>query len=75
VPITGNKRARVRPFRAQCEAGNVYLVRGAWNAAYLQELCAFDAGKHDDQVDGSGCAFNSVLLEDPPKTTSITWGY
>lgn len=75
VTLTGGKRARVRPFRAQCEAGNVYIVRGAWNLEYLRELCAFDTGKHDDQVDASGCAFNAVLLEDPPKTASLTWGY
>ena len=63
VQISGDKVTRAKPFRAQCEAGNVYLVRGPWNEAYLQELCGFPTAKHDDQVDASSCAFNAVLLE------------
>ena len=35
----------------QCEALNVKLVKGAWNAAYLEELTSFPFGSHDDQVD------------------------
>jgi predicted phage terminase large subunit-like protein len=80
VQITGSKVTRSKPFRAQCEAGNVYLLRGAWNAEYIKELCGFPTAKHDDQVDASSCAFNAVLLEDPPfdaqaagMTSSATW--
>lgn len=61
VPVSGDKVTRSRPFRAQCEAGNVYLLRGAWNAAYVRELCEFPTGKHDDRVDASSCAFNAFL--------------
>ena len=60
VQVTGSKVVRSSPFRAQCEAGNVYLLRGTWNAAYIQELCGFPTAKHDDQVDASSCAFNAV---------------
>ena len=63
VQISGSKVTRSKPFRAQCEAGNVRIVRGPWNAAYISELCGFPTAKHDDQVDGSSCAFNAVLLE------------
>lgn len=63
VQISGSKVTRCKPFRAQCEAGNVRIVRGPWNAAYVQELCGFPTAKHDDQVDASSCAFNAVLLE------------
>jgi predicted phage terminase large subunit-like protein len=64
VPVTGSKWIRATPFAAQCEAGNVFLVRAAWNSAYLDELCDFGPGcLHDDQVDASSCAFNAVLLE------------
>ncbi len=56
-PVTGSKVVRAQPFAAQCEAGNVKLIAGAWNAAYLNELCAFPAGPHDDQVDASAGAF------------------
>lgn len=68
-----NKVTRAKPFRSQCEGGNVYLVRGDWNEPYIQELCAFPTGKHDDQVDGSSCAFNAVLLEPEPRKVGATW--
>lgn len=66
VQISGDKITRAKPFRAQVEAGNVYLVKGPWNAAYITELCLFPNGKNDDQVDASSCAFNAVLLEPQP---------
>ena len=66
VGISGNKITRARPFRAQCEAGNVRILRGDWNTKYLDELCTFPTGKHDDQVDATSCAFNAVLLEPRP---------
>jgi hypothetical protein len=37
--------------------GNVCLVQGEWNAAYLAELCIFPNGRYDDQVDASSGAF------------------
>lgn len=80
VPISGSKVTRCKPFRAQCEAGNVRIVRGAWNADYINELCGFPTAKHDDQVDASSCAFNTVLLEPAPfdyraagMTSAVTW--
>jgi predicted phage terminase large subunit-like protein len=68
-----NKALRAKPFRAQVEGGNVYLVRGPWNEAYLQEMADFPTGKHDDQVDASSCAFNAVLLEPLPRKQRATW--
>ena len=58
---TGSKEVRAAPFASQCQAGNVRLVAGEWNRAYLDELCDFPNGsKHDDQVDGSSGAFNEL---------------
>ncbi len=59
---TGDKSVRAEPLAVQCEAGNVYLVEGAWNHDFIQELCAFPTGAHDDQVDGAGGAFNKTLV-------------
>ena len=47
---------------AQCEAGNVRLVEGIWNRDYVDELTAFPAGRHDDQVDASSGAFAKLAL-------------
>lgn len=58
--VTGDKTVRAAGFAAQCEAGNVRLVRGPWNQAYIDELCAFPSGRHDDQVDASSGAFHKL---------------
>lgn len=63
VTISGNKAVRAKPYRAQVEGGNVYLIRGPWNEEFIVEHTAFPTGSHDDYVDGASCAFNSVLLE------------
>jgi predicted phage terminase large subunit-like protein len=68
--VTGEKQVRAMPFAAQCEARNVKLVRGAWNAAYLEELCSFPFGRHDDQVDASSGAFMRLAL---PRGASMAW--
>ncbi|MBI2388653.1 MAG: phage terminase large subunit [Deltaproteobacteria bacterium] len=63
---TGDKVTRAKPASAQSEAGNVKLLRGAWNRAFLGELEAFPDGAHDDQVDAFSGGF-TVLAEPPPK--------
>jgi predicted phage terminase large subunit-like protein len=62
-PETGPKTTRWRPFAAQAEAGNVRLVRGPWNRAYLDELKMVPNAKHDDQADASATAFAEVALQ------------
>lgn len=57
--VSGDKVTRARPLSAQCEAGNVFVVRGPWNHEYLWELCSFPAGLKD-QVDASSGAFNKL---------------
>ncbi len=59
-PVSGSKTTRAAPFSAQVEAGNVTLVKGDWNEAFLNELTAFPSGKNDDQVDAVVEAFNAL---------------
>lgn len=73
-PETGDKITRAEPFSAQCEAGNVYLVEGAWNADYLDELCMFPAGAFKDQVDASSGAFGRLLKPKAPVALFGTYG-
>lgn len=57
-PETGDKVTRAKPFSAQAEVGNVKLVRGAWNEAWLNQLCGFPNNRlHDDAVDASAGAY------------------
>lgn len=75
IPAQVNKELRANPYRAQCEANNVKLLRGEWNQAYLDELANFPTGLHDDQVDGSSTAFNELALG-PMKVRirPVIWG-
>lgn len=60
-PETGDKVTRAEPFAAQVNVGNVLMLRGAWNKAFVEELRAFPAGAYDDQVDGASRAFARLL--------------
>jgi predicted phage terminase large subunit-like protein len=59
-PERGGKESRADPFATQCEYGLVKLVEGAWNKVFVDELCAFPAGAHDDQVDAASAAFRAL---------------
>lgn len=54
------KIVRAQPFAAQCEAGNVYIVRGPWNDEFTTELIGFPHYTFTDQVDGASGAFNKL---------------
>jgi predicted phage terminase large subunit-like protein len=73
-PETGEKAIRAEPFAAQCEAGNVSLVRGDWNESYLDELCVFPGGTFKDQVDASSGAFGRLAVPTPPQPLFGTYG-
>lgn len=59
-PETGSKQARVEPFVAQAEAGNISLVDADWLTVYIDELETFPQGAHDDQIDATSRAFASL---------------
>lgn len=71
VRPTGDKATRAMPLAAQAEAGNVeILVTGdpaidSWVQPFLDEMCLFPAGGHDDQVDAASDAFNELALRKP----------
>jgi len=62
LSATGDKATRAKPASAQAEAGNVKLLRGDWNEAFLDEICAFPNGQFDDQVDAFADALNELAL-------------
>ena len=61
TPESGDKTVRFRAFSAQAEAGNVAVLRGAWNEAWFAGLEAFPDGRHDDDADSTSRAFNAHL--------------
>lgn len=60
-PESGDKITRAKPLAAQAEAGNVMIVSGDWNAAFLDELATFPMGKWKDQVDAATRAFDELV--------------
>jgi len=57
----GTKERRADSFASQCEQGMVKLLEGSWNRAFVDELCAFPNGAHDDQVDAASAAFRAIV--------------
>jgi predicted phage terminase large subunit-like protein len=60
---TGDKVVRAAPLAAQAEAGNVKLVKGKWNRAFLDQFAGFPSGVHDDIVDATSQGFNRLALQ------------
>lgn len=59
---TGDKALRAEPLAVQVEAGNVKIVRGAWNQAFIDEMKTFPVGKYKDQIDAAGGALNKLAV-------------
>jgi len=62
-PVSGSKELRADPMASQVNAGNFRIVRGEWNAEFIEELRQFPRGKHDDQVDAGASSFNKLRVK------------
>jgi predicted phage terminase large subunit-like protein len=72
--VTTAKDVRAKPVAAQAEAGNVKLVRGEWNDAFLDEMDTFPDPKDkskDDQVDTLSGAFNYLTRKAAPSIRTL----
>jgi len=70
IEVVGDKVQRALAWLGRAEAGNVYLVRGEWNAVFLDEVCAFPESEHDDQVDAVSGAVQMLADAGP----LLLWG-
>ena len=71
-PESGAKEIRAEAPAAQVEAGNVFLVRGAWNGVFLDEAAAFPGSTFKDQVDAFSRAYHRAVRQPRrPKSGSI----
>lgn len=62
--VKGRKLKSFQPFAIASENRMVYCVQADWNESWFYELETFDPstrGGHDDQVDATGDAYNSVI--------------
>ena len=67
---TGNKVTRAEALATYVYRRKVYLLRGEWNAEYIDEHAAFPLGNHDDQVDASSQGFMRIM-EKPPSIAEL----
>ena len=58
---SGSKFVRAQPLSSQVESGNVSVMRGDWNRAFIDELRDFPYGGKDDQVDAFVRAFTTLI--------------
>lgn len=56
------KELRWDPYTSQVEARNVYLLKGPWNKAFLEEHEMAPAGKVKDQIDAMAGAYYALIL-------------
>lgn len=63
---SGAKTIRALPVASQVEAGNLVIVGGPWNSAFVEELRDFPNGAKDDQVDALARAFAHLVEVAPP---------
>lgn len=60
IPATGEKIVRAGPLSAAAQRGDVEILRGPWNAWWLDHIVGFPGMKHDDTVDAPAHAFNAL---------------
>jgi predicted phage terminase large subunit-like protein len=56
-----DKVTRATPIATQAKAGNVFLVRGTWNQALVEEARMFPRGRTKDQIDALADAFAELV--------------
>lgn len=71
VTAGDGKLTRAQPFLAAAEAGKIKLLKGSWNAKFLEEFKYFPKGDHDDQIDTASIGYQKLVGK---KSFSVTWG-
>lgn len=69
----GNKFVRADPLSGAAEAGDVKVVEGSWNQAFIRELGQAGPGaEYLDQMDAAAGAYNALAEEDE-STATLRW--
>jgi predicted phage terminase large subunit-like protein len=68
IAVEADKLTRALAWLNLAEAGKVFLVRGPWIDEFLDEVCRFPSGRHDDQVDAVSIAVS--MLNRPRKPSA-----
>ena len=60
-PPRGDKIYRADPLSAATEAGHVFLLRGEWNRAFIDEARLFPNSTYKDQIDAGSGAYMKLV--------------
>lgn len=61
-PVDRDKVTRALPAAAKFAAGVIHVATAHWSEHYIDELCSFPNGTHDDQVDATSGAW--AMMDD-----------
>ena len=67
VTVTADKLSRALKWVNLAEAGKVFLIRGPWIKAFVDEVAAFPTGRHDDQIDAVSTAVSMLHIPEERK--------
>lgn len=62
TPETGSKEDRAVGVASQWNNGNIKLVKGSWNKAFINELKTFPRGAYKDQMDALSRAYSELIV-------------
>jgi len=61
IRSTGSKEVRAAPCTGPASTGRVYLRKAPWNSMWIDEVCTFPMGAHDDVVDSWSGAMQYLM--------------
>lgn len=65
VNVRGDKLTRALAWLNLAEEGKLRLVRGPWIDGFVDEVCRFPHGRHDDQIDAISIAVEMLSVKRP----------
>lgn len=68
--LNGDKVTKATPWLEMVQAGQVYVVQGAWNSDFFAEVENFPNGAHDDQIDAISVAIHAIGIANKSKKVS-----
>jgi predicted phage terminase large subunit-like protein len=68
--VSDDKTTRLNSASPKVECGRVYLIAGAWNEEFADEICGFPAKAHDEYVDLISYATDYHLKDRKPANLS-----
>ena len=75
IPPQGDKITRAKPLAAQALAGNIKLLRGAWNERWLVHMHGQPELENDDEMDAASGMYNELTKSTKINTSATVGNY